>query len=831
MKHLPAPSRNHVPQRDARVRRPLAVWTIAWLLPLCAVASAAPPGVLIHYWNFNNDAALLTPTQTIGGGTMAVAGTYLADINEGFAGLNARNGDAAASHLRVNNPLTAGTMVTAAIPTTGFQNILVKYETRRSANGAGTQSLAYTVDGTTYVPLATFTISELVPVVQTLDFSLIPAANNNLHFGLRITFAQGAGASTGNNRFDDLTVEADALPGNPKLLSGGDAGWNIAANWASGTVPDGAGARAIIGAPASADRAVTLTGPITIGTLEMDNAASAFRNRITGSAGTVLTFNGNANPALLTAAGTGSGYIEFDLPGSAYLATALCLAAYNLEGDLEHGAMRLRGIWDGPGGLIKQGLGVASLTGAGKIFTGPLQIEEGVIQLTQPAAPGQTSGISVHSGGQLRLISGNDVGGARVHSFGGTLVLAGNGRGAAIDNSDHNGVLGALRFDPIPTGTNRASITTAISLSASADIHIDGPGNTLDLAGTFGGAGTLTKSGGGTLVLSSTSPGFAGPLVVDNGPVEINGNWSATPIHLTTTTVLSGAGTCGALYGPGIVAPYLTTLTAPIAAAGSYEFVLAHPGLAGNSLLRLTQSVPFPSAPTNLDLFVNLATRAPGDRLRGGFFTAATYDLTSGLAATQVRLLVPDAGGTFSHLGVNYRSAVPADNLTWAVVDQTHDFGGGPLAGRVLEVRVGGVASQFSQWVGLGFANPADAANPAIAGPQANPAGDGVSNLMRYALGVGPLAAVAAQLPALVPAGSGLALRMRFDPAKSDLIWQVQASGDLRDWSHVMFDSRTNPLPPLDNGYLTLPLPAFLGSGPARNPQIFTRLEVQLAAP
>ena len=802
-----------------------------WSEPVQFGATAAPPGVLIHYWNFNKSSALLVPTQTIGGGTLAVAGTYLSDNNQGFAALNARNGDAASTHLRVNNPLTSGTTVTAAMPTTGFQNILVKYETRRSTQGAGIQTVAYTVDGTSYVTLTTFTMLDADPVVETLDFRQIPAANNNPHFGIRITFTQGAGGIAGNNRFDDLTVEADALPGDPVLIPGGDADWNVAGNWASAAVPNGAGARAIIGAPASANRTVTLTSPVTIGNLVVDNAASAFCNQISGTAGTILTFNGDSAPALLTASGTGSGYIEFDLPGGVFLTTPLRLNVSNIVGDIDNGAVRLRETWDGPGGLIKQGLGVVSMTGDGKIFTGPLLIEEGVIQVTQPAVPAQSSGITVQSGGQLRLISGNDINGARVHTFGGALVLAGAGRGAAIPDSDHNGVLGALRFDPLPGGTNRAIVTNSITLTADTDIHTDGPDNTLELTGTVGGSGVLSKSGGGALVLSGASPGFTGPIVVANGPLEINATWSGAPIQLATGIVLSGSGATGAITGGGTVAPHLTTLTAPSAAADSYEFQLEHTGIAGNSLLHLTGTSALPSAPVHVDLFINIATRKPGDRIRGGFFTSADYDLTARLAASQVRLLVPDAAGSISHLGGNYRVAIPSDNLTWSVVGQSLNFGAGTLAGRVIEVLVGGKPEEFSQWAGLAFANPADAANPAISGPNANPAGDGVTNLMRYALGVGPLDPVAAQLPALVKSGSGFGLRFPFDAAKSDLIWRIQATHDLGDWSHVVFDSETSPIPSLNNGYLTVPVPAYLGTGPARDPQIFTRLEVQLTAP
>ena len=145
---------------------------------------------------------------------MAVTGAYESGTGQNFAATNARNGDLAATHLRVNNPAATGsnTLVAIATPTTGHKDIIVKYETRRSGTGAGTQFVSYTLDGTNFTAFTTITVVDGTPVVQNLDFRPIPAANNNPHFGIRITFAVGSGGITGNNRFDNLTVEGIALP-------------------------------------------------------------------------------------------------------------------------------------------------------------------------------------------------------------------------------------------------------------------------------------------------------------------------------------------------------------------------------------------------------------------------------------------------------------------------------------------------------------------------------------------------------------------------------------------------------------------------------------------
>ena len=190
-----------------------------WSAPAQFAVSTPPPGLLMHYWNFNalNPANLLNVTETIGGGTITPAltnGAAVVDDNgEDFFAENARDGDPAGKHLRVNNPL--GATLTFALPTTGYENAVVKYETRRSGQGAGLQNVSYTTNGSTWVPLTTITVVDGTPVLQILDFRSVAAANDNPLFAVRITFQQGAGGTAGNNRFDNFTVEGDELDVQP----------------------------------------------------------------------------------------------------------------------------------------------------------------------------------------------------------------------------------------------------------------------------------------------------------------------------------------------------------------------------------------------------------------------------------------------------------------------------------------------------------------------------------------------------------------------------------------------------------------------------------------
>lgn len=189
-----------------------------WSAPLQFTASQPPAPALVHYWNFN-EAQYLVPNQTAGGAGISSTVSGGAAViqhdaqDQGFTALNARNGDIVGSHLRVNNPL--GATLTLTLPTSGYRDIVVKYETRRSGQGAGNQLVSYTTDGSSFLPFTTLQPPDGDPVVMNLDFRALAAVNDNPHFAIRIAFQQGSGGTAGNNRFDNLTVEGTEIPPQP----------------------------------------------------------------------------------------------------------------------------------------------------------------------------------------------------------------------------------------------------------------------------------------------------------------------------------------------------------------------------------------------------------------------------------------------------------------------------------------------------------------------------------------------------------------------------------------------------------------------------------------
>lgn len=194
---------------------------LVWLLALPGLSSAQ---TLVHYWNFNL-AAFQDPTAGTGtlSWTLGTASELTTGTGQEFAGINARNGDAVGAHVRLNNPI--GASLTFHLPTIGFENARVSYETRRSGSGANTQYVSYSLNGVEYTAFATIAPPDGAPMLVELDFSEIPGADNNAHFRIRIEVAQvenGTGGTAGNNRFDNLTLDATALPGvnNPPVYTG-----------------------------------------------------------------------------------------------------------------------------------------------------------------------------------------------------------------------------------------------------------------------------------------------------------------------------------------------------------------------------------------------------------------------------------------------------------------------------------------------------------------------------------------------------------------------------------------------------------------------------------
>lgn len=184
--------------------------------------SIDPNSELIYYWNFNSlsgSADDIPPDYSLSQSDANIAytgeGAGYMDGDTGGYILNSRNNDPAENLLKVRNPSDTKILL-LTLPTIALKQVVVQFAVARSNSGATIQNYTYTVDGTNYTAAGLTKISHspsVDPTVDlvTLDFTAITTVNNNPDFKLKIEFSGDAAAGlSGNNRFDNVTLEAVA---------------------------------------------------------------------------------------------------------------------------------------------------------------------------------------------------------------------------------------------------------------------------------------------------------------------------------------------------------------------------------------------------------------------------------------------------------------------------------------------------------------------------------------------------------------------------------------------------------------------------------------------
>lgn len=124
----------------------------------------------------------------------------------------------------------------------------------------------------------------------------------------------------------------------------------------------------------------------------------------------------------------------------------------------------------------------------------------------------------------------------------------------------------------------------------------------------------------------------------------------------------------------------------------------------------------------------------------------------------------------------------------------------------MLELRLGGPPTTFVTWQALAFPDPDDLANPLISGPGADPQGNGIPNLLRYAFGMTLTDAPADYAPKFVGSAAAPAIRFRFNSGRNDIAYRVEVTTDVTDWSAatILFDSRSDFPPVPDSDWITV---------------------------
>ncbi len=223
---------------------------LAALLCLSAVlvfnVTGNAQGTLLHYWNFNSynttppyaypnfpapfnaDYSRIDPTKasvvfTKYPGISALYHNsssvnildFAAAVTSDYDTVNLRLGTPAGYYMRPRNPMDSMYLL-FYIPTTNYKNILVSYGTQSSsfASGDQYQYFDYSTDsGTTWTTtgLSKLFDSALLTFKRISVAITDPAANNNPKLVFRIHFVGRNTGTSGNNRFDNISVDADTL--------------------------------------------------------------------------------------------------------------------------------------------------------------------------------------------------------------------------------------------------------------------------------------------------------------------------------------------------------------------------------------------------------------------------------------------------------------------------------------------------------------------------------------------------------------------------------------------------------------------------------------------
>lgn len=227
--------------------------------------------------------------------------------------------------------------------------------------------------------------------------------------------------------------------------------------------------------------AFTGTLALAAGALSAQAVNALGASAVTLASGTTLALNGY-NQTLKSLAGAGN----------------VQLGAAMLRTGADNTSTTLSGAITGTGGLIKQGTGNFTLSGA-NLYSGGTSIESGTLTAGRGQALG-TGGLTVANGALMDF----------------------NGYDQSLTTLDGAG--------EVQLGS--AALTVG---AGDLDSHF---------AGALAGGGSLTKLGAGTLTLSGTSR-YTGPTTVSAGTLAVDGAISTSAFQVASGARLTGNGTVG----------------------------------------------------------------------------------------------------------------------------------------------------------------------------------------------------------------------------------------------------------------------------------------------
>lgn len=509
-------------------------------------------------------------------------------------------------------------------------------------------------------------------------------------------------AAASFNRFLNLKGDMSGYSGNVTVPTSTATGYVLfghSSGWGSGTLSlSGAGSRVVIGDEAATAYNSNWTGGST---LSFVTGTLAPAGAITLSGGSELRLmNGSSNAILFspaagmtvnggTLSNNGSGGTSAFVPAAStswiFGGTAVSTISGNVQlnnagatfqvADAVSGSgidTVVSGALSGSNGFTKTGAGALQLTGS-TTYSGATNVNAGVLEFGTTTAGTLAPGgsFTVASGAELRLANGasnsilfSPVGSVTVN--GGKLSL--------------NGTAGTSAFVPAAASTWNFGGTTLSTVSGNVQLNNSGvtfqisdavAGSAADtlLSGVISGSNGLTKSGSGTLQISSANT-FTGPLSITAGTVLFSGSSDNGVVGgLSGSGNINVAGT-GLVTLSGSSGGYTGTVTVADGASFAGEADTAGPLVIGSSTgAKLYPDASTPAAAyTATDITLNgvtpivFATQPPAGNYSILKYTGTLTGTAANFSANYRGASLNMGSGTNSEITLTIGNAV---SLVW----------------------------------------------------------------------------------------------------------------------------------------------------------------------
>jgi alpha-L-arabinofuranosidase len=591
----------------------------------------------------------------------------------------------------------------------------------------------------------------------------------------------------------------------------GSGSWPVASNWLNNSAATGSNVVADFSTlNLTNDITVTLDGARTIGGLIFGDTSPSHNWALNAGSGGPLTLDADASPvvrvnnntATLGVVLAGSKGITKTGAGSLGLTSA---NSYSGDTTLNAGAIVI-----GPaGGGTGTYLGTGSLVfNGGTLKTPGTGIANTVI--SNPIVVNVATTNTLDASGPNINLNGNITGS-------GTLVKAPGGH-AVFFKGDNSGFSGAVNADNIQLGaatagsaaaawTSTGGIGLLSNLASSGTIHFGSlSGASGSFVGTHNATGTttfsigslntdstfagvigntfaggssltaLTKTGGGILTLAGANS-YTGATAVNGGTLLVNGGLGNTATSVAATGSLGGTGSiAGSVSNNGTLAPGSNGIgnltinnTLTLAGGSMIAWEIGNwTGAAGTSWDKLTVS--------SLNL-----TASSGSRIT---IRPAELSLANFTESNASFLLIQTTSGITGFSADKFMidtSGLTAAQGTWAVQQSGNQLVLVYTAQTNPDANGNGI---LDTWETAHFGNSNPGANPA--GGDAD--GDGLTNLMEYALNSNPLVPnISTLVHDLESLGDGEHLRLTVpkNSAATNLTYTVETCGALNDWSSL----------------------------------------------